>query len=95
MRLRQKDTGLGIPDLRVRTVGRGQVLGDNYTNGRSFLILNRTAQHGMNNFIFHANTEYHHVDTYKAIFTSDCSFFTACLTSSLACSMLTSKAADS
>jgi hypothetical protein len=59
MRLGQKDTGLEP--------------GGNYNNGRSFLILNRTALHGMNNFIFHANTEYHHVDTYKAIFTSDCS----------------------
>jgi hypothetical protein len=28
MRLRQKDTGLGVPDPGVRTVGR--VLGDNY-----------------------------------------------------------------
>jgi hypothetical protein len=28
MGLREKDTGLGVPDLEVRTVGR--VLGDNY-----------------------------------------------------------------
>ena len=40
-----------------------------------FYILSRVAQHVMNNFIFHANTEFSCVEKHKAIFFSDCPFY--------------------
>lgn len=40
-----------------------------------FYILSRVAQHVMNNFIFHANTEFSCVEKHKAIFFSDCLFY--------------------